>query len=315
MLPTFLVVGAARSGTTSLYHYLKAHPDIYMSPVKEPHFFPFINSTPDFRGPYDARINEEIVTDFEKYRALFSGVGHEKAIGECSNSYLYFHRTASVIKKHIPHCKIIMVLRNPVTRAYSHYLQTYMIGHEDRSFEEAIRREAEREKLNWRWHYQYVKQGLYYRQVKSYLDVFGRESVRIYLFDDLAANTARVVGEIYAFLGVDASFVPHVEQAYNRTGMPRSLFLHRLFRHANPVKRIARSLLPQKARAAIHGVLSKVNYDPSRKPGMSEDVRRRLNEFFREDIGKLESLTGRDLSHWLESGGPIRVGDGDRRAM
>jgi len=315
VLPTFLVVGAARSGTTSLYHYLRAHPDIYMSPAKEPHFFPFINATPDFRGPYDARTNEEIVTDFAEYRALFGGVRGEKAVGECSNSYLYFHRTASVIKEHIPRCKIIMVLRNPVARAYSHYLQAYMIGHEDLSFEEALRSEAEREKLNWRWHYQYVKQGLYYRQVKSYLDVFGRDSVRIYLFDDLAANTARVVADIYSFLGVDSSFVPPVEQVYNQAGTPRSVFLHRLFRHANPVKRVARSLLPQRVRAAIHDALARVNYAPSGRPEMSDNVRAHLRELFREDIADLASLIEMDLSHWLESGGPIRAADGDRRTV
>lgn len=299
MLPTFLVVGAARAGTTSLYHYLKAHPDIYMSPVKEPHFFAFVNRAADFRGPYDLQLKQEIIRDEREYRALFGGVKGERAMGECSNSYLYFQDTAGVIKERIPGCRIIILLRDPVSRAYSHYLQGCMIGHEHLGFREALWKEAERERLNWRWHYQYVKQGLYYEQVRKYVDVFGRSSVRIYLFDDLAANAAAVVRDIYGFLGVDQSFVPRVDIVYNRTGMARSVLLHRLLRNRTPLKRLVRTFLWRKGRGAIQDVLERINYDQSKKPEIMDDVRTFLLELFRRDIVSLASLIGRDLSRWL----------------
>lgn len=183
MLPNFLIVGAAKSGTTSLYNYCTQHPEIFMSPVKEPYFFSFINIKPNFKGPYDQKTNEkEIICDIKEYERLFENVNNERAIGECSNSYLYFRNTAKIIKRYIPHCKIIIILRNPVERAYSHYLQHVMLGHEDQTFEVALEKEEERKKNNWRWHYHYVGQGLYYCQVKRYLNQFGKDKIAIYIY-------------------------------------------------------------------------------------------------------------------------------------
>jgi len=299
MFPTFLVVGAAKAGTTSLYHYLAAHPEIYMSPVKEPFFFSFVDIRPHFMGPHDQATNESIICDLDEYRALFAGMRNEKAAGECSNSYLYFPWTAENIRKHIPNCKIIIVLREPVARAYSHYLQACMLGHEDQSFEEALQKQAERERLNWRWHYQYVKQGLYHEQVKRYLDTFGKERVRIHLFEDFTRNTQKVMQDIYTFLGVEPAFVPPTQKVHNRTGVPTNLLLHKLFRHPNPVKKLARLIFPQKVRAAIHDVIKKVIYDYSKGEGISKETRKHLLDVFREDVEKLQSLIGQDLSNWL----------------
>ena len=116
-MPTFLVIGAPKSGTTSLYHYVGQHPDIFVSPVKEPRFFAFEGMTLDFRGPGDEELNASAVTSIEDYEALFQGRSTEKAIGEMSHLYLYCEGTASRIRRRIPDLKLVAVLRHTAREA------------------------------------------------------------------------------------------------------------------------------------------------------------------------------------------------------
>ena len=116
-MPTFLVIGAPKSGTTSLYHYVGQHPDIFVSPVKEPRFFAFEGRTLDFRGPGDEELNASAVTSIEDYEALFEGRSTEKAIGEMSHLYLYCEGTASRIRRRIPDLKLVAVLRHTAREA------------------------------------------------------------------------------------------------------------------------------------------------------------------------------------------------------
>ena len=155
-MPTFLIIGAMKAGTTSLYHYVGQHPQIYMSPVKEPQFFTFENEALDFHGPGDWHITHQIVKDLENYRKLFQGVTEERAIGEASTVYLYSSRTAERIHSYIPDAKLIAILRDPVERAYSNYVQAI---HSDREplddFLQAFREEQNRIRKKWLyfWHY------------------------------------------------------------------------------------------------------------------------------------------------------------------
>ena len=128
-MPTFLIIGAGKSGTTSLYYYLKQHPQVYMSPVKEAHFFDQDEGEkPDFRGP--GRSSPPPITSIEDYRALFRGVTDETAVGEATPSYIYIPGAPGRIRRRIPDAKLIAGLRNPTDRAYSAFLHTVRSGRE-----------------------------------------------------------------------------------------------------------------------------------------------------------------------------------------
>lgn len=146
-VPNFFIVGAAKSGTTSLYHYLKQHPEIYMSPVKEPKYFlASINKFPH-NGPGDIEVDKKIIRTWDEYLKLFSNASVEKCIGEASCGYLYYcELVAPSIKRISPEAKIIIVLRNPVERAFSAYCYLFREGRETLSFEEALKIEEERKK-------------------------------------------------------------------------------------------------------------------------------------------------------------------------
>jgi hypothetical protein len=300
VLPNFIIVGAAKSGTTSLSSYLEAHPDVYMSPVKEPFFFSFVDEEPDFRGPYDSGLNEHIVTKLDEYEELFDGVKNESMMGECSNSYLYLSKSAERIYEYIPDCKILIVLRNPIDRAYSHYSQHRMLGHEPLSFESALQSEVQRQRDNWRWHYQYTAQGMYFAQVKEYFDVFGREQVCVCLFDDLKEDVLIFVQDICDFLGVDSAFYQDFEfEVHNRTGLPVSKLIHKFVRYPNFLKNITRPLVPKSLRAVIYRLLVQINYRTGNIPSMRSETRAYLLDLYREDIRKLQNLINRDLTSWL----------------
>jgi hypothetical protein len=298
MLPNFIIVGAAKCGTTSLDRYLKQHPDIYMCPVKEPYFFSFMNEKPNFLGPHDTAVNNVIVSDIRVYKSFFKDVQNQKAIGECSNSYLFFENTPPRIKKFIPDCRIIIILRDPIERTYSHYRQAVMIGHEELSFEEALEKEHERKENGWRWHYQYIAQSMYYQQVKRYFDLFDRKQVFVGLFEDLKADPANFTKEILVFLGVDP-IVEHINfEKHNVSGIPKSKWLHNFLHGPNWLKTITKPFTPKKLRTQIYQVLYKQSYDFNSVPAMNQETREKLKKVFREDVEKLSQLIDKKLDKW-----------------
>jgi len=151
-LPNFLIVGAPKSGTTSLYYYLKEHPEIYMSKLKEPHFFSKECKNLPFRGPKDESLGSTKYMNltWEDYQNLFKGAITYKAVGEASADYLYYFKCSiKNIKKYLGNPKIIIILRNPIERAFSAYLHMLRDGREYLSFREALHMEEERKKNNW----------------------------------------------------------------------------------------------------------------------------------------------------------------------
>ena len=301
MLPNFLIVGAAKSGTTSVYEYLNDHPQVYMSPVKEPYFFSFVDKVPDFQGPFDEKTNkEEIITSRAEYERLYDGVTNETAIGESSNAYLYLEGTAESIKKLVLDCKIVIILRDPVSRAFSHFLQHKMLGTEMLDFEEAIEKEDERKQKNWRWHYRYIDQGRDYWQVKRYLDVFGGEKVRVYLFDDLVGEPEQMMINLSEFLRIDPEFYRNYDfRRFNKPGLPKNQAMHHLIRHQNPVRKIAHVLTPLFLRRWVVALIEKSNYKYDDKPTLDPGTRMKLKCLFESDIKKTAELIGRNLNMWL----------------
>ncbi len=303
-LPNFLIIGAMKSGTTSLYHYLKQHPQIYMSSLKEPNFFALEGSNLDFDGAEGKEriqrwVKRESVTDIEEYRALFRGAAGELAIGEASPMYLYSPEAPYRIRYYIPEAKLITILRNPVERAYSAFLYMRRDGREPlKEFHQALQAEEGRmrDKWEWIWHYRHV--GFYYAQLKRYFDVFDKEQIKVYLYEDLRADLPNVLQDIFRFLEVDEAFVPDTSLRHNVSGIPKTGLLPRLTFRRNPVKTVLRPLLPQGLRQRISVSLKSRSLVEA--PPLAPEIRRELLEGYRDDILKLEDLIEWDLSGWLD---------------
>lgn len=299
-VPSFLIIGAAKAGTTSLNHYLAQHPQIFMSPRKDTFFFDFDGQPPDYGGPGDnAWYRARAVIEGKAYRALFAGVTSEKAVGEACTQYLYDPDAAARIHRDLPQAKLIVVLRDPVERAYSSFLQQVRDGYETTAdFAEALALEPQRRRAKWRpmWHYK--ARGFYFAQLERYLAHFARGRLGIYLYDDLQRDPRRLLREIFDFLEVDPSFTPDISLRHNRAGLPRSRRLHRLIMTPNPLKSLVRPLLPGRLRAMVKAAVtdSRLNL---RRPSLPGDLRRGLVADYRDDVLKLQDLIRRDLSGWL----------------
>jgi hypothetical protein len=229
MMPNFLVVGVPKAGTSSIYHYLNQHPQVYMSPFKEPHFFSFEGECKPDWG----------ITDLESYHSLFNGTENEVAFGEASTWYLYSQTAAERIKHHIPNVKIIMMLRNPIDRAYSSFLFNIQCGWESISdFEEALHLESSRISNNESWDFHYLNAGLYYDQIQRYYNLFPKNQINIFLYEDFKCDSLKVINDIFNFLGVDHSFIPNISQIHNATAFQKNSHINSFFESKNVLKTV-----------------------------------------------------------------------------
>ncbi len=297
-MPNFLIIGTAKAGTTSLYNYLKQHPQVYVSPVKEPKFFAYEGEKLDFRGPGDEEFSTTAVTDLEAYRALFAKASNETALGEASPLYLYLPKALEGIRRHVPEAKLIAILRNPVDRAYSHFSQMIRDGREPLDdFSQALDAEEQRIRENWAFGWHYKRMGFYHAQLERYFEEFDRDQIKVYLYEDLKADPAGVLRETFGFLDVDDAFVPDISLRHNVSGIPKSRALHSFIRQSHPVKSVFKPLVPERLRLRIKTNLR--NRNLRQPPPLSAEVREELAEAYREDVVKLQGLIRRDLSHWL----------------
>lgn len=301
-MPNFLVIGSPKSGTTSLYNYLKQHPEIYMSPIKEPHFFAFENQSIKFHGPNDdqAYLSKFSVTSLSEYEKLFDGVTSEKAIGEVSTMYLYLKDSAAKIKYYLPDVKLIAILRNPVDRAFSHFLHLVRDGRENTmDFDWAISQEEKRIKENWSpaWHYQRV--GLYAEQIKQYLDIFDRSQIKVYIYDEWQQDNQVILKDIYNFLGVDANYQLDCKNKYNEFSyVPKNLILNQFFAQDNFLKSFIKKIIPKNIYKKLGDNFYQSNLQNS--PKMDNATRQKLNALFKDDILKLQEILNIDITNWLQ---------------
>ena len=301
VMPNFLIIGAAKSGTTALYAYLRQHPDIFMSSVKEPRFFAFEGEKLSFSGPKDhgERFNRETITDLKTYQSLFDGVAGEKAIGEASPAYLSSAEKASKsIRHHIPEVKLIVILRQPAERAYSAFLHTIRAGREtNMNFESVLKSEEKRIQNNWGAIWQHRRLGFYYEQMLPYYQLFPQEQIKVCLYDDLRLNSASLIRELLTFLEVDSTLPLDVSRRVNVSGIPRSTWVQKFLKVSdNPMRDMLKPLVPQKLRRSLVHKVKEANLI---RPDLPEETRRRLTFEYKDDILKLQDLIQRDLSSWL----------------
>ncbi|QIN84371.1 sulfotransferase [Rubrobacter tropicus] len=306
-MPNFFMVGAQKAGTTSLYHYLNQHPQVYMSPVKEPFFFNHeINADHEivereFGGP--ARRRASRFTNLDEYRALFENVTGESAVGEASTLYMYAPGTAGRIKKYASQARVIALLRNPADRAYSSFLHARRLGVEPLAhFSEALRSEEERRRQSWRYVFHYRNLGFYHAQLEPYYELFGQEKVGIFLYEDLRDDPTGVARGVFRLLGVDDGFVPDTSRKHNPSGVPKSRAARAAVKAMDAVA--AAFLESFSANSRLYPFASRVRRRAqglmlAKPEAMDPEIRAELLDGYEEDILKLEELTGRDLSVWL----------------
>lgn len=287
-LPDFLIVGVMRGGTTSLYTYLNSHPEIFMPSLKEPQFFSYLGQPV---SPHPPEI-KKTPWAIEEYIELFKLAQPNQIIGEASTSYIYMYpRTIENIKKiygeYIWKIKIIGVLRNPVNRAWSIYSLKRQGGSWKKDFlTYAEQFETEGNKYQY---YDFLASGLYYQQVKAYIDIF--PFAKFILFDELRSDSERVVSECLEFLDVSQSYMPKkVGKVYNYSGIPRNnatKHLYRLLFSRYPAKTFLKKLIPEKIRNETKRLLGS---RLSKKETMPPEIRNYLSQKFKEDILHLADL-------------------------
>jgi hypothetical protein len=301
-LPNFLVIGAARSGTTSLQHYLGSHPEIYMSPLKEPNFFAYDGERFDFHAlaPGWSELARLSVTSWRDYRELFHGVTEENAIGEISPSYMRSPGAAARIQRTLPEVRLVAVLRNPADRAYANYLGRLRDGTEQNGdANEAIGGALRGQGPSWRREI-YLELGRYHARLQPFFEHFDRERIRIYLFEDFARDPAIVLRDLFAFLGVDPTFVPDTSRRHNRTGRIDNPVLRFAWTRSRSLRLRVGPRVPESWRRALWSLIGR-NLS---RPALAPDLRTALVEYYRPDVLELEALLERDLSAWRSTETP-----------
>jgi hypothetical protein len=292
-------VGTARAGTTSLHYYLKQHPQIFLPDQKEPCYYCFAGEKPDYRRGKFAFT----VTNGADYSRLFKAAPADSVKGEISTPYLYLYEKtiANIRRLHADHArlKIIIILRNPADRAYSQYLWKLRDGREELSFEEALHQEKKRMLQNYSFDYFYAHRGLYYNQVKAWMDAFPQ--VKIFLHDEFKSNLHETLNSLCIFLGVDAGFEFERRDDMNASRMPRFASLGRIITMESKAKYKMLNVLPDSIRITIKEQFMRWNSSKNQLPAMSSYAKEYLANYYFSDLQKLQQLTGLNLSAWINS--------------
>jgi len=261
-----------------------------MSPIKEPNFFSY-----DETVRQNLYHKEKGVSELVDYKKLFSAAnGHHKAIGEASVSYLFYPSVPARIKEFAPGARIIISLRDPVERAFSHYYMEHKLGYVKDSFEDILYKKS-KHKYAHLWYQQYIELGMYYEQVKRYIDQFGKDNVRVFIYDDFTTDIEGSILAVLDFLKIDNTYMPDSRGRYNTYSTPRNKFFHFLYSQKR-LRTFARKLLPEDRIESIKNLF----LTRDKKATKKEDIIRSLRKLYKPDIQKLEKLLDRNLGSWYE---------------
>ena len=290
--PNLFIVGAAKSGTSSLAAYLSQHPEIYLSPIKEPFYY----------------VEGSGYEDWAEYLSLFAG-RKERFLCDASTGYLFEESAPLRIKKDHPDAKIIIILRNPVDMVQSYWRYMQLDGNESLSFSEAIsdgqraHRKTEEFKKNcknWWCSYLYIERAMYYEQVKRYIDIFGKDDVRIFIFEEFISNIGKVLDDICLFLNIGLYGFDY-SAVVNRGGMVRYKWLRdKIYNREYP---LLRRVVAPKYRSRVRSFVREVNKIKNNNNAGSEVIDKEyLSGLFRRDVERLCELLGRN-SIWEDYSG------------
>ena len=294
-LPNLFIVGAAKSGTTSLHNYLNQHPDVFMCNPKEPHFL----------------INNEIgkdripigVCSENEYRNLFIEGRGEKYRGESSVMYLMFPEIVipKINQQFGKECKIIIMLRNPIERAYSgfQHVKRYNVKEDSTDFKSAWSVSEERyfSNPNMTPASRYKELGMYHKQVKAYLDEM--KNVHIIIYDDYQNYFQDEMNKVFDFLEIQTVEINSEKKHMVGGWQWEDENMKSIMMTENPIRSVLKFLIPFKdLRKKIRTKIQ--NRNTSRVPEICKDDREMLKEFYKEDVKQLSTLLERNLNYWTE---------------
>lgn len=304
--PNLFIVGAAKAGTTALHAILSKHPEVFMSPVKEPNFFSKDIEVTNFSTTMQEKLKHQkiqknesgkiiprhqlYIQSLETYLDLFGNATEEHKIkGEASVSYLFSEVAAEEIFKFNPKAKIIILVREPVGRAFSHYLMDRKVGNnKTESFIQAIQEDYRKDKHQKKWGnaHLYVELGLYYQQIKRYVNIFDKDNILIIKYADFNKNNQLILNEITRFLNIQKYELLEGKTTKNKAMLPKNGFGQWLL-HAKFLKRWVGFASPQ-----VKENIKKIILSDKKTPILDEDIRKRLGPYFEEDIKKLNNELG-----------------------
>lgn len=299
-LPDFLVIGVPKAGTTAVHAALANHPELFLSPVKEPKFFLTDGPPPTRGGPGDAQTYREHIWRRSDYEALFDAAPHGALRGESTPFYLYDRHAQCRIHAAIPDARMIALLRDPMERAHSNWAHLWSAGLEPiDDFIEACRAEGRRAEAGWATFWRYISLGRYGEQLQRLYDLFPRKQVLTLRYQMLCREPARALDRICEFLGVRTGLVDSVplENVTNHVADSTSTrLLRRLLRAGARIGTRVPAPVRQTMRQPL---LTALNRDPRPRQPLTWEQRRELIPCFAADIALLESLTGEDYADWL----------------
>lgn len=294
-VPDFLIIGAAKSGTTSLARYLAEHPEVYIPDTTKMGY-----EEPSFFAPEEAGGAKS----WEEYQSLFADAGEDKICGEKSVAYLYDPDSPSRIKNALGgSIKLIVILRNPVDMAYSLWGHNRRLGIEPLTFKQALmeqqrRRdnaEFSRSANGWSANYQYTTWGRYADQLERYTDVFPRRKIKIYFYEEFFKSGLPEYSDLLAFLGANMDHAPQ-EKTHNPSGGVRSKWLRSALSERRKWKEPLKAVLPRGSRQVLRKYVAKVNRRQQQLPRLDDPARQELEKLFYEDVRRLERIVDRDVS-------------------
>lgn len=299
--PNFFIVGGVKCGTTSLYEYLRQHPQVFMPDVKEPIYF-----------GQDLKLNLDLCTrntihHWDNYLALFDGVTDETRLGEATVWYLYSEQASQEIYDYDPTAKIIIMVRNPVDVMYSlHGELLWDCNEELLDFGEALAAQEDRAAGRRIPSTAYFPQTLQYErvvafseQLERYFNVFGRDAICVEVFDDFVTDTAAAFQRVAEYLELDADFDPDLRR-FNESKPTQMLGMNRFFAKRPGLRRAINRVVPLPLFRKIRSGISKTLSSGSRTSGLDPALRCELQEKMRPEVERLGTLLERDLTHWCE---------------
>ena len=280
--PNLFIVGAPKAGTSSLYAYLSNIPGIFMSPLKEPNYFSLKNI------PKNSRIKP--IRDKMNYLSLFKKVKDEKVIGEASPEYLSDPKASKLIHEIIPDAKIIISLRDPVERTFSHYLMYFRNGIMKDSFYNELQKSLKLVSV-YNTTSLHLRAGLYADDIQRYIDTFGSKQVKILIFEEFIKDPNKTIKEILSFLDINYELNNFKTKVFNKFGVARGPISKFILRNTT-LKRSAEKIIPPSGRRIFR---EKFLLKNEQKPEINQLDRDILIKFYSENVIKLEKILGRSL--------------------
>lgn len=284
--PDFFIVGAAKSGTTSLYEYLNKIPEIYLPSVKEPNFFSHKEIAD--QGLY---YKTKDIKSEQEYLDLFAQAGKDQKCGDASVSYLFYPECAKRIHAFNPDAKIIILLRNPVKRAFSHYLMDKRLGYIHEEFDQIIKSNQEGTKEMKLYYQQVVQLGFYAEQITRYFAVFPKDQILILLLENLIESPEASLRKITEFIGVSSLENQNVFTKHNASFHAKNKLIRKLYSFSF-IRKTIKALTPKVLRNRILDLSSKESEQ------MSPEISDYLKSLYKEDLLKLQNIIQRDLHKW-----------------